>query len=414
MSVIAVRNKIGYTTARLSSWEFWVVAQSALSLAVAAAAATAVATLFPAAAAAGYPSKEKLGEALYFDVNLSAGRTQSCASCHDPAFAFVDPRDNGPAKAGRAASLGDDGASIGDRNAPSAGYASFSPLFSYDAATKKAKGGQFHDGRAASLADQAAGPPLNPVEMGMKSKADVAARLKENAAYVDAFAALYGQTTVADADKLYAAMTDAVGAFERTTFFAPFDSKYDRALRGEYKMTDEEELGQTLFFSTQFTNCNLCHKLSPSPAAERETFSNYEYHNIGVPKNDALRAANGKGPKFVDRGLAENPQIRDKKAQEGKFKTPSLRNVAVTGPYMHNGVFEDLETVVRFYNKYNARSEAAQVNPETGKPWDKPEVAANLSMKELETGPALDNRRIRALVAFMKTLTDARYEHLLK
>lgn len=174
----------------------------------------------------------------------------------------------------------------------------------------------------------------------------------------------------------------------------------------------------TLFFSQQFTNCNICHKLNAMPAAKNEPFTNYEYHNIGVPVNAELRAANGLGAKHVDRGLAENPALKGTKSQiaahNGKFKTPTLRNIAVTGPYMHNGVFQDLETVVRFYNKYNSTRPADRINPETGKPWGDPEIAATVSIKELEEGPALDDRRIKALVAFMKTLTDARYEPLVK
>jgi len=169
----------------------------------------------------------------------------------------------------------------------------------------------------------------------------------------------------------------------------------------------------TLFFSRQFTNCNLCHQLRSQPGFKEETFSNYEYHNIGTPAHDALRALNGKGEAFVDRGLLENPAV-DNPAQAGRFKVPTLRNVAVTGPYMHNGVFEDLRTVVLFYNKYNSRSAKRQINPETGEPWREPEVAENISLKELQTGPALDDKRIDALVAFMKTLTDKRYEHLLE
>ena len=147
------------------------------------------------------------------------------------------------------------------------------------------------------------------------------------------------------------------------------------------------------------------------PGSEGETFSNYQFHNIGVPVNERLRRLNGKGEDFVDRGLLENPQVDDP-AQAGRFKVPTLRNVAVTGPYMHNGVFADLRTVVLFYNKYNSRSAKRQINPETGEQWGAPEVADNLSLKELETGPALDDQRIDALVAFMKTLTDRRYEHL--
>jgi cytochrome c peroxidase len=90
-----------------------------------------------------------------------------------------------------------------------------------------------------------------------------------------------------------------------------------------------------------------------------------------------------------------------------------LRNVAVTGPYMHNGVFKELRTVILFYNKYVAKSPRRQINPETGKAFDSPEVAENLSLKELKSAPALDDKRIDALVAFLKTLTDKRYEHLL-
>ena len=80
---------------------------------------------------------------------------------------------------------------------------------------------------------------------------------------------------------------------------------------------------------------------------------------------------------------------------------------------MHNGVFEDLRTVVLFYNKYNSALPEDQINPETGAPFAAPEVEGTLSMTELETGPALDDKRIDAIVAFLKTLTDARYEHLL-
>lgn len=362
-----------------------------------------------AALAADLSTKERLGEALFFDHNLSANRSQACADCHNPDFGFADPRTGG---AGGAASVGDNGKSVGDRNAPTASYAAFTPAF-HITADGKAVGGQFWDGRAATLKEQAGGPPLNPAEMGLTSKEQARDRLAENPDYVRAFVALYGAGVLDDAERAYDAMSDSLAAFEKTDRFAPFDSKYDRHLRGEYKMTPEEDLGMTLFFSTQFTNCNQCHKLKPMPAAAGEMFTNYEHHNIGVPANPALREASGKPASFADRGLRDNPAA-DKPAFEGKFKTPSLRNVAVTGPYMHNGVFKDLETVVRFYDHYNNRTEKAAINPETGKPWGPPEVAATLSRKELESGPALDTRRVKALVAFMKTLTDARYEHLLK
>lgn len=348
---------------------------------------------------------EGLGEALFFDENLSQNRTQSCSTCHDPEHAFADPRGM--------ASPGDNGVSLGDRNAPTATYAHFAPMFEkFDEGVYR--GGQFHDGRAATLADQAGGPPLNPIEMGMPDAASVVARLEENPAYVVAFKDLFGDEIFTDSDAAYAAMTKAIAAFEETDLFSPFDSKYDRYLRGEAELTRQEMLGETLFFSQQFTNCNLCHQLKPQAGAAGETFTNYEYHNIGVPENGDLRDMNGVGRGHPDLGLAQNGMLTDTTGLEGKIKVPTLRNVAVTGPYMHNGVFQDLRTVVLFYNTYNTKSEARMINPETGERFGLPEVPENISMEELTTGPALEDREIDALVAFMKTLTDARYEHLLE
>lgn len=354
--------------------------------------------------AADLITEAALGELLFHDVNLSANRTQSCASCHSPDFAFIDPRGM--------ASLGDDGHSLGDRNAPTASYAALIPQFHQDE-TGAWIGGQFWDGRAATLADQAGGPPLNPAEMGMKDARSVVLRLRENPTYETAFPALYGADIWQDTDRAYRAMTQAIAAFESTELFAPFDSKYDRFLRGEVELTRQEELGRLLFFSQQFTNCNLCHQLSERQLNPRETFTDHSYHNIGVPENRMLRQENGVPLGTIDAGLFTNPLVDDP-AQRGKFRTPTLRNIAVTGPYMHNGVFEDLRTVILFYNRYNTRSEARQINPETTLPFGPVQVPETLAVKELTHGPALDDKRIDALVAFLKTLTDARYEHLLE
>nr|WP_308875121.1 c-type cytochrome [Thiothrix subterranea] len=207
-------------------------------------------------------------------------------------------------------------------------------------------------------------------------------------------------------------MAESLGEFEKTELFAPFDSKYDRYLQGEVELTDQESLGESLFFSQQFTNCNRCHQVKAFPGSEGETFSNYEYHNLGVPTNHAVRAANGKAKNFVDQGLLAHPDISDPTAA-GKFKVPTLRNVAVTAPYMHNGVFADLRTVVLFYDKFNNAQRT--LNPETSKPWAAPEVADNLALKTEDfQASALKDAEVDALVAFMKTLTDQRYEHLLK
>ena len=351
---------------------------------------------------------ETLGQLLFFDPTLSRNRTQSCATCHDPGTGIADPRGEGEL---RAVSLGDDGHSLGDRNAPTASYARFSPTF-YRTLEGEYVGGQFLDGHEADLAGQAEGPPLNPIEMGMPDKVIVVARLRENPAYSAAFVQHFGPGVWDDVEVAYRAMTQAIAAFEATDVFAPFDSKYDRHLRGEYQMTPQEELGMMLFFSTQFTNWHLCHQLNKVPGRAEETFSNYEFHNIWVPTSQPSGGGrNGQPEGHVDLGLAANAAVQDQaKAQTGRFKTPTLRNVAVTGPYMHNGVFKDLHTVLLFYNKYNSRAPRRQIDPETGAAWATPEVPENLSLKELETGPALDDRRIDALVAFLKTLTDRRYE----
>lgn len=348
--------------------------------------------------------KEDLGRILFFDVNLSKNRTQSCATCHNPNAGFVDDRDNGVKKM---ASLGDDGKSLGDRQAPTASYAKFSPAFHFDEKAKKYVGGQFWDGREATLEGQAGGPPLNPVEMGMSDKKAVVDRLKENSLYVDSFKKIFGADIFKNDDKAYEAMTIAIASFERTDEFSPFDSKYDRYLKGEYDLTPLEDLGKSIFFSNNNNSCANCHVLKGEDK-EGETFTNYQYHNIGTPANNELRAKNG--VKAIDEGLLANSNVSDV-AQKGKHKVPTLRNVAVTGPYMHNGVFKDLKTVVEFYDKYNNKDR--NIDPETNKPWDESEVKDNISLQELKANKLTD-RKVEALVAFMKLLTDKKYEHLLE
>jgi cytochrome c peroxidase len=380
--------------------------------------AACILTLLPLGIGTGNPAHsgedlatlEKLGAALFVDPNLSKNRTMSCSTCHMETLGFTDGRETD--KVGHAVSLGDDGTSLGDRNVPTAAYAKFSPPFSKNAAGEYV-GGQFWDGRASTLEDQAGGPPLNPVEMGMPDKATVAKRLKENPDYAAAFGTQFGGDVFKSDDTAFAAMTKALAAFERSDAFSTFDSKYDRFLRGEEKLTDQEELGRVLMSSSQFTNCNTCHEIKGANGLSDGVFTNRKYFNIGVPANKNVRAANGSKPDAVDLGLAQNPVVAGDPAQRGKFKVPTLRNVAVTGPYMHNGVFKDLRTVVLFYVKYKSKKASRQINPDTGQAWDAPEVPENIAMMELTAAPALDDKRVDAVVAFLKTLTDKRYEHLL-
>lgn len=351
-------------------------------------------------------NKEKiveLGKILFFDKNLSKNRNQNCATCHNPNSGFIDDRDNGVLSM---ASLGDDLKSLGDRIAPTASYAHITPPFHYDEKKKKYIGGQFWDGRASTLEDQAMGPPLNPIEMGMPDIKSFIKRVKENNYYVESFKELFGKDIFNNDNKAYEAFAKAVASYERTEDFSPFDSKYDKHLKGEYDLSPLEDLGKALFFSNNNNSCASCHVFKGEDK-KGETFTNYEYHNIGTPENLYLRAKNGVTAK--DFGLFHNPEVNDE-AQKGKFKVPTLRNVAVTAPYMHNGVFKDLRTVVLFYDKYNNTKNT--INPETNKKWQEPEVKENISKEELKA-KKLNDRKVDALVAFMKLLTDKKYEHLL-
>lgn len=365
--------------------------------------------------APAFASKESLGESLFNDRSLSFDRTQACADCHDASQAFTDKRSNETGSPG-AVSLGDDQVSLGDRNTPTAMYANLIPEFtqgsrrrfnSQQPSYQGFLGGQFHDGRAATLEDQAKGPFLNPVEMAMPDKASVIDRLLENADYVEAFENLYGSNIFNNVDEAYDALANAIQAFEQQeAIFSPFTSFYDKSLAGEYSY-DPLALatrGRSLFFSQQFTNCATCHQLRPN-SSDGETFSGFEYHNIGVPINEQVRALNGVTQ--IDQGLLNNPRVNTS-TERGKFKVPTLRNVGVTAPYMHNGVFTELATVVKFYDQHLAGSEFTD-NPETGLPWREPEVADNISFDELRDGRTLDEEEVEALVCFMFSLTDEIY-----
>ncbi len=366
-----------------------------------------------------YPSVEDLGAALFVDQNLSRNRAQSCSTCHDPERGFTDGRSN-PEGLVAAVSLGDDGVSWGDRNAPTVAYAHLTPEFHVGTRSRPirhnnnrlyegALGGQFWDGREPDLEGQAGGPPLNSLEMGMPDEAAVVERIREDVEYERAFVQFFGEDVFDTDAHTYAAMTQSLAEYERTDVFSPFDSRYDRSLQGE-PLTFKELTGESIFFS-QFASCNVCHQLyrDGDPINRtRETFSGYEFHNVGVPVNERVRQRNGITEPDV--GLLNNGAASD--ADRGKFKVPTLRNVAVTGPYMHNGVFRELATVVEFYDHFN-NADVRMLNPETGEPWRPPEIPETVS-DLLEVGDPLTDYEAEALVCFLRALTDQRYEHLIE
>ena len=344
-----------------------------------------------------------LGEVLFFDKSISFNKTQSCSTCHSPDTAFVDQRKN---SANQMVSEGDNPHLHGNRNANTALYAMFSPDFHFDEKIQDYVGGQFWDGRAKDLAEQAGGPPVNPVEMGMPDKKSIVERLKANSIYYKAITDIYGESIWADTDKIYAIMEKAIAEFEKHELFAQFSSKYDRTLKGEAELTALEAEGKALFFDKTRTNCSNCHQSSEANSA-KETFTNYRYYNIGVPSNQELIKHNKLAADFVDNGLLDNPMVKGDEKQKGKFKVPTLRNIGVTAPYMHNGVFRDLKTVLLFKDSFNNPNR--KVNPETGKAWDKAEYAQTINPDVLKAKPLTDEE-INALEAFLKTLTDEAYE----
>lgn len=358
--------------------------------------------------ASGFPAEiVSLGARLFIDTNFSRNRSQSCSSCHDPANAFAESRDS---EVGGAVSPGDDSVTLGSRNAPSLTYVSLVPDFHFDA-LGNATGGLFVDGRAVNLVEQAAEPFLNPVEMNMPDVSAVVARLTENENYVAIFEAVFGPSVLANEERAFLAMRESIAAYLRSPQLARFDSKYDRWLRGEESLSPLEEQGRVLFFSN-LVNCIQCHLRDNGGSRHAETFSNYRFHNIGIPANPVLRAAGAVSDDFVDQGLLHNPRVDDPLAR-GRFRVPGLRNVAVTGPFMHNGVFGELETAVLFYSKFTVVNAESAVNPETGHAWAVPEVPETVDLDLLEEGQPIDAKRAAAIAAFLRTLTDRRYEHLL-
>lgn len=351
--------------------------------------------------------KVSLGETLYSDTSLSANGTMSCATCHELSDALIDPRVTSMTLGG---SLGDDGVSIGDRNAPSAGYTSFSPAFHFDTTESLYIGGQNLDGSAKNLKEQAKGPFLNPIEMGMASISDVIDRVRENEVYVLQFKEIYGEKIFDDVNATYDAVADAIASFEATNTFASFDSKYDRFLDGNYTMTAQELEGMSIYSNEEDMpsagRCTLCHPIVKE-GINYPLMTDFSYDNLGIPINNALRTANGQAG-VNDEGLFLNPDVNDR-SLKGAFKVSSLRNIAVTGPYMHNGLFKDLKTVVHFYNT----RDTGGINPETNSTWETGEFHSSRNTDELgDLG--LSDVQEDALVAFLKTFTDAKYEYLVK
>jgi cytochrome c peroxidase len=362
---------------------------AATVLAVAAAVALWAGERPARATAAALTAKESLGKRLFFEKSLSTPPGQACAACHDPGLAFANPDSSLPVSRGARPGV------YGNRNDQPAAYAAFVPPRHRDPEEGVWVGGLFWDGRANTLAEQAQGPPLNPLEMANPDVEAIAAKLR-NLDYAALFGEVYGGDALADPHEAFGHMADAIAAYERTAELSPFDSKYDRWLRGEADLSAQEQRGLRLFEAEDKGNCAACHPSRPGKEGSPPLFTDFTYDNLGVPPNPESpfflldRRLNPDGFGFVDLGLGP---VVGNPAENGKFRVPTLRNVAVTGPYMHNGVFKTLFQVLAFYNTRDVAR------------WPAPEVAQNVNKEELGN-LRLTSQELEDIVAFLQTLTD--------
>ena len=319
----------------------------------------------------------------------------SCASCHDGSSGFADPR-GGPVSPGAVEGL------FGNRNAPSVAYTAFVPPLTLVELVEEGGetetdyiGGLFWDGRVDTLEIQALAPIRNHLEENSSGDEALVQRLRD-ADYAPEIERLFGEGTLDDRSAALIALSESIAAFERSPEVNRFSSRYDTALRGEAELSEEEALGLALFEDEAKGNCAACHVTTPAFEGGPILFTDQTYDNLGIPKNEANPfldlppAENPDGREYVDLGLF---LTTGRPEDVGRFRVPTLRNVALTAPYGHNGFFATLEDMVRFYNVKNDGSLGV------------PEVPSTENREEVGA-LGLTSDEEAAIVAFLRTLTD--------
>lgn len=312
-------------------------------------------------------------------------------------------------------------------------YAVYSPPFSFVAEKNEAgetertpTGGLFWDGRADGLDAQARGPFTNPVEMANADAAAVVAKVRK-AAYAPQFDVVFGSGALSSTESAMTNIATAIAAYESSDLFHPFTSKFDDYLRGTAQLSPQETAGFALFKDPQKGNCVACHAGNlDSHDPQDWLFTDFTYDNLGLPRNADI-PANHDAAHF-DLGLCQReglanllPRGVSLESLCGAFKVPTLRNVAVTAPYFHNGAFSTLKDAVSFYvmrdtnperwypkttsgvAKFNDLPAADQGNVNTEEvPYD----------RKLGEAPRLTPEEIDDVIAFLNTLTDAAFVKL--
>jgi len=412
-----------------------------------------------------------LGKLLLFDKHLSVNQNEACSFCHTPETGFT-----GPIQSLNKTTFSYPGSvrtRFSNRKPQSYMYVPFAPPLHYNKLQGDLVGGNFWDLRATGYrlqspsAEQAQGPPTNPVEMGLPDSACLAYRLSQ-APYRRLFETVWGADSFsihwppnvesicstpapppasdpypvhlseqdrARADQVYDGFGLAVSAYELSPEVSPFSSKFDYVQAGMAEFTSEEAMGYQLFRGK--ARCNECHR--DGGPGEEPLFTDFTASNLGVPRNSGLAiyyeaspdrsgyTPNPAGNGYLDPGVGGfllrskslsgplNPDagwVKLAPKFAGKFQVPTLRNVDMrprpdfVKAYMHNGYFKSLKEVVHFYNTRDVLPKCKPSDPgEKISCWPAPEDVSNLNKKQLgQLG--LNEQEEAAVVAFLQTLTD--------
>jgi cytochrome c peroxidase len=414
---------------------------------------------------------ELLGKAMLYDKQLSVNRNEACAFCHMPSTGFTGPVSELNRTTG--SYPGSVRTRFSERKPQTHSYAPLSPVLHYNAGQDDLVGGNFWDMRATGrrlgnpAAEQAEGPPTNPVEMGLPDIACAVYRASQRP-YRALFESVWGPQAFAIAwpdnaeavcnqpgppapddpapvhlgplDRGRAAttfdqMAQSIAGYEASHEVTAFSSKYDAVQAGKAKFTPQEQAGYDLFRGK--ANCNACHR--DGGPGEDPLFTDFTASNIGTPANPLLPyyaegapdqrgyVANRNGASFVDFGVGgflanghplSQPSAVDARWQHlvpqtrGRFQVPTLRNVdkrpndGFVKAFGHNGYFKSLKQIVHFYNTRDVLPRCAPDDPREGTGcWPAPEETAN--MNKTRVGHlGLSDADEDAIVSFMQTLTD--------
>jgi cytochrome c peroxidase len=380
-------------------------------------------------------AQAQVGQQLFFDTNLSASKKMSCATCHDPNNHYAQAVGNTlPVQLG-----GPSLTSPGTRAVPTLTYKQYTPPYDDNAAnpdgvSSNAPGGGFTwDGRADTLAQQAAIPLLTSFEMGNTSQAAVVA-VVQNASYAALFQQAYGTNIFSDPATAFTDIGLALQQYQlEDPSFHPYTSKYDYAVSLEVSngqavaLTAAENRGYTVFNYTG--NCFACHYNGPMTGGGGAEFSDFTYQALGVPRNPNIPANATRIllPTSYDLGLCTgvNPDpvnayltphvLPGSASMCGMFKVPTLRNTATRQVFFHNGVFTSLAQVISFYNTRDTNPSAwyPTVNGVVQKYNDLPTAfKANVDITDEPFGlsvgatPYMTAQNMADLMCFLETLTD--------